>query len=177
MFIGFYGSMKNTHWTFLMHKRFFTLEKGSLDYKMFFTLRKENVSFKNWSLNASLGNQKWLFHGITAKKQNKTTFGTFIFKSVIQKFNTSLLYRLGNNKQYGRIFNSCQFSCFQYFTSVQLAHCATAFGFKYVMLILNWSNNSIAIVQRSQSAFLKPITAERGFLPKPSQHSPDIRKT
>ncbi len=53
----------NIHGTLQMQKRFFTVEKGSLDFLNLL----QNGSFRNCSLKVSSGNQKWFFYRITAK--------------------------------------------------------------------------------------------------------------
>ncbi len=53
----------NIYGTFQMQKRFFIVEKGSLDFLNVL----QNGSFRNCLLKGSFGNQKCFIYGITAK--------------------------------------------------------------------------------------------------------------
>ncbi len=57
-----------------MQKRYFIVEKGSLDFENVL----QNGSFRNCSLKGSLGNQIWFFNAITAK----TPFWNLLFLRV-----------------------------------------------------------------------------------------------
>ncbi len=59
---------QNIHWNFPLDKRFFIIEKGCSVIKMPFLLIKWFL--RDCWLKGSLGNQKWLFYGITEKKKN-----------------------------------------------------------------------------------------------------------